>query len=167
MGGEKEAGNVSTSTALYRKFKDSSSTVKWLTKNIEYFSGFEDEYDSRGQLRFRDEDKGRGFWLELGGGFRTVPQGLMSLEYSRLQIIQTQEDKYKDKAAAYLADGNYKMALETTRLFNSLHPNMAFRISDLKRRFDLKKQAQIETSYERYLGRVSKSAQRQVARENQ
>ena len=161
FGSHKDVGDISRATASYRKFKDTSPTFKWLLGNVERLSGYHDEYDSRGQLRFRDEDKGRALWMELAGGFRTVNQSVMSLEYSRLQVLRAQEDKYKDRAAALLVDGKYKEAIETMNLFNSLYPDMSFNIDDLKRRFESKNKAKIENGLERFYGNASKGVRRQ------
>ena len=153
-----QAKSLSFSQRAYTKFKDTSPAAKWLLKNVEYFSGYEDEYDSKGKLRFRDEDKGFGLFMELAGGFRTVPQAVLSNEYALLMSMQTIEDKYKDRAAVFLSDGDYESAIGVVRQFNGLYPDMAFTLQALTRRFETKRSDQIKNALERYQDTASIAA---------
>ena len=153
-----QAKSLSFSQRAYTKFKDTSPAAKWLLKNVEYLSGYEDEYDSKGKLRFRDEDKGFGLWMELAGGFRTVPQAVLSNEYALLMSMQTIEDKYKDRAAVFLSDGDYESAIGVVRQFNGLYPDMAFSLQALTRRFETKRSDQIKNALERYQDTASIAA---------
>ena len=132
---------VTVTEATYSTLKDTGPAFKWLANMAEYLSGYTDEYDDRGRLRFRDEDKGRGLWMELGGAFRTVNESVWSLEFDRLKVLREVNDSYMDRASMLYSSGNIAEAVELIRKHNAAYPYMAFSVGDLQSRIDNKREA--------------------------
>ena len=132
---------VTVTEATYSTLKDTGPAFKWLANMAEYLSGYTDEYDDRGRLRFRAEDKGRGLWMELGGAFRTVNESVWSLEFDRLKVLREVNDSYMDRASMLYSSGNIAEAVELIRKHNAAYPYMAFSVGDLQSRIDNKREA--------------------------
>ena len=125
---------TSTTTRLYRSLKDTGPAFKWLARNAEYLAGYEDEYDDRGRLRYRNSDKGRGLWTQLATGARTVNESVWSLEFDRLQILREANDAAMTKAATLWSGRQYSKAVDVINQHNASYPNMRFGVSDLEAR---------------------------------
>lgn len=132
---------VTVTEATYSTLKDTGPAFKWLANMAEYLSGYTEEYDDRGRLRFRDEDKGRGLWMELGGAFRTVNESVWSLEFDRLKVLREVNDSYMGRASMLYSSGKIAEAVELIRKHNAAYPYMAFNVGDLQSRIDNKREA--------------------------
>ncbi len=125
---------TSTTTRLYRSLKDTGPAFKWLARNAEYLAGYEDEYDDRGRLRYRNSDKGRGLWTQLATGARTVNESVWALEFDRLQILREANDAAMTKAATLWSGRQYSKAVDVINQHNAAYPHMRFGVSDLEAR---------------------------------
>ena len=125
---------VSFVSRTYRTLKDTGPAFKWLAKNAEYFSGIHDEYDDRGRLRYSDVDKGKGIWMQLGGGFRTVNESIWSMEFDRLQILKEVNNESMSKAAMMYAANDIAGAIEEIKSNNAAYPMMSYTLNDLDAR---------------------------------
>jgi hypothetical protein len=121
-------------TRLYRSLKDTGPAFKWLARNAEYLAGYEDEYDDRGRLRFRNTDKGREIWMQLATGGRTVSESVWALEFDRLQVLREVNDRAMSTAATLWSGGQYSKAMAHIKQFNSAYPQMRFSIGDIEAR---------------------------------
>jgi hypothetical protein len=127
---------TSMTTRVYRSLKDTGPAFKWLAKNVEYLAGYHDEYDDRGRLRYRDEDKGRGIWMQLATGARTVNESVWALEFDRLQILREINDRAMNRAATLWSSRQYAKAMTVITENNKRWPKMSFGVKDLEARMN-------------------------------
>jgi hypothetical protein len=126
---------VSGVTRAYRALKDTGPAFKWVAKMAENLSGGDGaEYDDRGRLRYYDKDKGRGRWLQLAGGFRTVNESVWALEFDRIQILKEVVDKSMSKSAVAYSSGDVAGAIKEVQKHNAAYPMMSYTIEDLDAR---------------------------------
>jgi len=157
---------VGYATRAYRAMKDTGPAFKWLAKNVEHLSGFEGtDYDDQGRVRAYDRDKGRGTWMQLAGGFRTVDETVWAMEFDRIMALKEVNDSSMSKAAAMLTSGNFKGAMEETRKHNAAYPLMSYTLQDLEKRSkNIQKAKNMPARDRRYEG-ASKRVKAQLASE--
>ena len=157
---------VGYATRAYRAMKDTGPAFKWLAKNVEHLSGFEGtDYDDQGRVRTYDKDKGRGFWMQLAGGFRTVDETVWAMEFDRIMLLKEVNDSSMSKAAAMLTSGNFKGAMEETRKHNAKYPLMSYTLQDLEKRSKNIQKAKNMPAKDRRYESASKRVKAQLAME--